>query len=195
MFRRRNRMCLFAVMIVLAGVPAVVFAQYPPSKKQATGEEKKAYKIPANPTYENSALRLKIGWGGAKLIAGSEQLEVAGLGMFPTNAPRGMFSERSLEAGSLYGSYRTKSRVGALMTIVMTGMWVGAALVASNDSNASGNSEVAMGLFIGGFVPFFFSLERQTRAAEDLSRAVWLYNATLPNPDATAGSPLHQEAP
>jgi hypothetical protein len=122
--------------------------------------------------YDSCAVRIKYGWG-VKLVAGVEEREIAGLGMFPPNEPTALFSERSDLAASLYSEFRSQRIKGSLLTFGGLAMMVGA-IIAGED-----NKEVAGGLLLGGVVVWGVGVFMQTTAMDKVSLAAWEYNRTL----------------
>ncbi|MEJ2719621.1 MAG: hypothetical protein P8181_00590, partial [bacterium] len=122
--------------------------------------------------YDSCAVRLKYGWG-VKLVAGVDEREIAGLGMFPSIEPTVLFSERSEFAASLYSEFRSQRIKGSLLTFGGFAAVVGA-IIAGED-----NKDIAGGLLLGGFVVWGVGIVMQTTAMDKLSLATWEYNRTL----------------
>jgi hypothetical protein len=124
-------------------------------------------------TWDRCALRLHGTFFGVKLVRGANDEKVTRFGWSPPALP--FLAERSDSAARHYASYRSKQRKSALMSLLGTGAIVVGAIIANDNDNAIGP-----GLFLGGLTLTIGGGVVALSAHNELSRAIWWYNRTLP---------------
>ena len=127
-------------------------------------------------TWDRCALREHRTFFGSRLVQGSDDEKVAGIGWFAPALP--FLAERSDSAASYYAAFRGKQNRGTGMLLAGFGALVVGAFVAAENDNAVGPV-----LLISGFTLSFAGIFSVVSGQNDLSRAVWWYNRTLPRGD------------
>lgn len=122
--------------------------------------------------YDTCALRIKYGWS-TKLVAGTEEREITGLGMFPSSDPIELLGERSDLAASLYQDFRSQQATGSILILGGLAMLVGSVFAAPD------NQGLGAALAFGGLGIMLGGSYAQMSAHNKASMAVWEYNRTF----------------
>jgi hypothetical protein len=122
--------------------------------------------------YDSCSLRIKYGWS-LKLVAGAEEHEIAGLGMFPSKATTEIFAERSELAASMYQDFRSQRITGSVLALGGLAMMFGGVFAAEENEN------LGVALVFGGLAISTAGMVVQTTAFDKVSKAIWEYNRTL----------------
>ncbi len=124
-------------------------------------------------TWDTCALRVHSAFLGGRLVRGVEDEKVAGVGWFaPTLA---LFEERSDTAATYYRSFRSKQNSGMALSLIALG-----AITAGVIAAGAGEEGLGVGLTLGGLAFGALGGIRMSSGQNDLHRAVWWYNRTLP---------------
>lgn len=134
-------------------------------RTEATGQA-----LPPCP-WDRCALREHYGLFSYRLVEGRQERRVASLGFLVGDVP--LFGERSDSAASYFASFRNRVNSGNLMGLVSAALFLTAALTWDD------NEDLAVGLTAGGLAVGIGGTIQVARARNQLSRAVWHYNATL----------------
>jgi hypothetical protein len=125
-------------------------------------------------SYDACALRLRQSFFKRQLVQGKDARPVASLGLF---APKvSIFAQRSDTAAQYYASFRRRATTGTLLGLA--GLVVTTLGLVEYDHD----HDTGLALVIGGGLLGIGGGIQQTRATEQLSRAVWWYNRTLMSP-------------
>jgi hypothetical protein len=107
-----------------------------------------------------------------EVVRGVNEEHVASIWFF---APKiSLLSERADSVGHYYQSFRTIHNRGTWIGLTGVAMMVAGIIVAGGD-----NETLAIGLTVGGLIPFTWGVVESARARDRLGRAIWWYNGTL----------------
>lgn len=133
---------------------------------------------PAGCTYATCALRIEPGFWGQKLVRGAAGEAVEGLNGFGGGVDLLL---ATADSGGSYGrSYVHNQRTAVILAIVAGATFGIIATQTGNFSRAGDVSPVGAVAMIGGAGVGVASIIFGVRAARDLSRGIWWYNAALP---------------
>jgi len=124
----------------------------------------------AQSDYDANALRHKVGFWSAKLVAGAEERPLSG-------DVSALMRERSEEAADLYGKYRSCKTSGTVLWLVGWAALIGSIVAVDQDSNA--NNGLPGALLAGGLALTMGGSVQMVHAQDYLNRAIWTYNRTL----------------
>jgi hypothetical protein len=127
-------------------------------------------------TYDTCALRVHYNAAGAALVRGRDQIVINGLGFWARDMTRAFDGNRL--AQNLADSYRERHNLGTVLTGVgALSFFIG--LVAA-DGVISLDLDTPSLLSLGGLAAIAIGSRVSLSAEDDLSRAIWEYNRTLP---------------
>jgi len=127
-------------------------------------------------TYDACALRVAYNAAGASLVRGRDQILINGLGFWARDMTRAFDGNRL--AQDLADSYRERHNLGTVLTGVgALSLFIG--LVAA-DGNISLDLDTPSLFSLGGLAAIAIGSRVSLGAEDDLSRAIWEYNRTLP---------------
>ena len=127
-------------------------------------------------TYDACALRVAYNAAGAALVRGRDQIVINGLGFWARDMTRAFDGNRL--AQDLADSYRERHNLGTILTGAgALSLFIG--LLAS-EGNISLDLGTGSLLSLGGLAAIAVGSRVSLTAEDDLSRAIWEYNRTLP---------------
>jgi hypothetical protein len=127
-------------------------------------------------TYDACALRVYYNAAGAALVRGRDQIVINGLGFWARDMTRAFDGNRL--AQDLADSYRERHNLGTVLTGVgALSFFIG---LIGADGNISLDLDTPSLLALGGLAAIAIGSRVSLTAEDDLSRAIWEYNRTLP---------------
>ena len=127
-------------------------------------------------TYDRCALRVAYNSAGAALVRGTDQIVINGLGFWARDMTRAFEANRV--AQDLANDYRERHNLGTVLTGVgAVSFFIGLLM---NDGNISLDLGTGSLLSLGGIATIAVGSRVSLSAEDQLSRAVWEYNRSLP---------------
>jgi hypothetical protein len=126
--------------------------------------------------YDSCALRVAYSPAGAALVRGTDQIVINGLGFWARDMTRAFEGNRI--AQDLANSYRERHNLGTVLTGVgAVSFFIG---LIGSDGDISLDLDTPSLLTLGGLVGIAVGSRVSLSAEDQLSRAIWEYNRTLP---------------
>jgi hypothetical protein len=128
-------------------------------------------------TYMRCALRVEYSFRGAALVRGTQGERVGGISIFGPGVP--LLRNRSDSSGIYARRYLHNARWNAALGVI-GGVALGTAIMMLNKEGPNDFDDRIWVLYGVGAAGLWGSLPFSLKAQRSLSRAVWWYNATLP---------------
>jgi hypothetical protein len=127
-------------------------------------------------SYELCALRVSYNAAGAALVRGRDQVVIDGLGFWASDMSLAFEGNRLSQ--DLAASYRRRHNTGTVLTgIGALSFFIG---LLADDGNISLDLDTPSLLSLGGLTLIAVGSRVSMSAEDQLSRAIWEYNRTLP---------------
>lgn len=128
-------------------------------------------------SYLDCALRVEPGIRGSRLIRGAGGRVVGRLGLFHGNAIDSLLAMPD-STGLLTRRYAAERHTGIILQVIGMALLGGSAIRTATRHQWDGWDFATMGVAYGFLIP---ASHHFTRADQNLSRAVWWYNSSLPH--------------